>query len=618
MGATVTTNRLASAFQDDAGNTIWCLFEKVYERNVHPHTPEWNCVYIGETEGALKRIFSYAADCESGMLQGNRGDLSPEVYIKRWLDAMRNPTMMPDKEVRCTLPKSDGSQGYWDERRRQRNELALERLRAAGRAEAAAELEAGKEVTLELYRDAAAICAVYGGDGVAPWRALTRSSVPLSEGKAPNLGYRPAPAKDVEAPEQPRMVRVADDDQELLVEQDGHWSPAGWQYSVVGRYIQDLWQQEVESPGSYLALIPAYREMTRAVPVAPPGSELIVDLASCPAEYREDMLKRVHESGGRVDESAAYIPMSATESVRWAMVNLRADEALTWRVNDGRGQGEDRTASNEVSERAGRADQATGAQSTQANRGVIMSDEQSTEQGTPAPKAPTNTHSVVLYVAGHLTEPGQKDRNGNDKERRRFAVTDHEGRVMWYGTNFRSEEMEAKFPVKPEKEWTRQETLASAELQAAKKALYVVEHMADAAGLRADKIRVYLGVSNQDDPERTRLAIVASALNKDFQISIVDVPVEANPAVAPARGTGYLESPMKTEKVQAMADALLQERGAALGAVDALYTKNRALEQQARAPEWAAVRPQPEPEHAQEHERAQEHAPAAPAMSMDR
>jgi len=70
--------------------------ESTYSKNVRPHTPSWECCYVGGIEGALKRIFSYAADCEGGLLQTPRGTTSPETYIRSWLRHLAAPVEMPD------------------------------------------------------------------------------------------------------------------------------------------------------------------------------------------------------------------------------------------------------------------------------------------------------------------------------------------------------------------------------------------------------------------------------------------------------------------------------------------------------------------------------------------
>jgi len=102
MGTTVTCQKAAAAFRSPAGTPMYVLFESTYSKNVRPHTPSWGCCYVGGIEGALKRIFSYAADCEGGLLQTPRGMTSPETYIRSWLRRLAAPAEMPDLAVSLT------------------------------------------------------------------------------------------------------------------------------------------------------------------------------------------------------------------------------------------------------------------------------------------------------------------------------------------------------------------------------------------------------------------------------------------------------------------------------------------------------------------------------------
>ena len=68
MGATIVIDQEAAAFKPEgASHTVWCLFEKLYDKNTYPHHPEWSCVAIGRLDTALARVFESASYCEGGM-----------------------------------------------------------------------------------------------------------------------------------------------------------------------------------------------------------------------------------------------------------------------------------------------------------------------------------------------------------------------------------------------------------------------------------------------------------------------------------------------------------------------------------------------------------------------
>ena len=99
MGATVTTGKLAAAFQAPSGQNIYILFEETYEKNCTPHTPHWSCILFGNLSAAVERIFGHASGCEGGMLQGRGGSITPEGYIRGWLKELASPVAFPKETV---------------------------------------------------------------------------------------------------------------------------------------------------------------------------------------------------------------------------------------------------------------------------------------------------------------------------------------------------------------------------------------------------------------------------------------------------------------------------------------------------------------------------------------
>jgi len=326
MGSTITTNRTAAAFKSPGGPTIWCLFEKTYEQNVHPHNPRWSCIYIGEIDGALKNIFAYASNCEGGMLRDRRGGILPENYIKRWLAEMAAPVNMPD--VSITLRKEDHlhatiPSGRWND--------VKERLSQIDRQDIVAGVEAGQAMSVSLHKDSELVCAIYGV--VAPWRvmkAMPSGWAPEKESvRDEKLGYSPrtVPMRHVEVP---RMRRI--DAENTLVEKDGVWRNEGWAYRIVGSYVEKLWEEELRAPGSYPRLIREYRQAVMNAPVVLPGAEAVVDLRGCTQAERERSLEIAQKLGGQITETEAVIPW--TEQNGDKMAYLPA--ATIWRVPDER------------------------------------------------------------------------------------------------------------------------------------------------------------------------------------------------------------------------------------------------------------------------------------------
>ena len=317
MGATIVIDQEAAAFKPEGvSHTVWCLFEKLYDKNTYPHHPQWNCVAIGRLDTALARVFESASYCEGGMNQGRNGHIRPETYIERWLNAMKNPLMMPDIEVPLALPAGKGE--------------------SSGRAPAEA-------VRVSFHRNSELVVATYAG---RPWRAIPSHIATGIVGMNPRsaeLGYRPSHAGGSEvrrvlasAP-RPEMRRV--DGHTRIERVDGVWKEVGWPYSIVGSYVRGLWRQELETPGVYKRLIGEYRKAVEAAPAVPAGTAVVVPLTGLDEGAREALVKLANEAGGSVTVEAARIPWVMSEEiarvplffsgqdVRWEVPELPTQEA---------------------------------------------------------------------------------------------------------------------------------------------------------------------------------------------------------------------------------------------------------------------------------------------------
>ncbi|MGK9451964.1 hypothetical protein ACSSZE_12035 [Acidithiobacillus caldus] len=90
MSVTVTCKRLASAFR--AGDKIiYLLHEVTYESNLYPHTKHLSTIAMGELPEVMKAIFEAASYVEGGAVNSPDRKMTPERYIKSWINALKKP-----------------------------------------------------------------------------------------------------------------------------------------------------------------------------------------------------------------------------------------------------------------------------------------------------------------------------------------------------------------------------------------------------------------------------------------------------------------------------------------------------------------------------------------------
>ncbi|HUZ94978.1 MAG TPA: hypothetical protein VMU57_08695, partial [Edaphobacter sp.] len=143
MGATVTTDRRVGAFISPCGKTIYVLAESSYEKNCTPHTPSWSCIGIGEISAVLRRIFACGSSCEGGMLQNRNGHISPEGYIRSWLEELKAPLEMRDFQ----LDLKAGA-GFYATVQNENMKSVSEALISIGRVDISTSLLAGETFTI--------------------------------------------------------------------------------------------------------------------------------------------------------------------------------------------------------------------------------------------------------------------------------------------------------------------------------------------------------------------------------------------------------------------------------------------------------------------------------------
>lgn len=257
MSSTITTGKRAAAFRTAAGATIYALFEATYESNCFPQVPHWSCILFGDLKVAVERIFWHASACEGGMLRNRNGSITPEGYIRGWLKELAAPVEFPDRLIELKI----GSDRLYDVIPSGNVELLKEHLPAIGRKDLLDKLINGESVTVSVHNDADVLLALYGPRRMAPWRVL---SIPYQEVRRPDLGYLPAPTKkfDVQVP----VLFKIGGNEHLFQRPNGTWYCAGWAYSIIGRFITDLWESELSEPGSYYKRIRAYRDAVENAP----------------------------------------------------------------------------------------------------------------------------------------------------------------------------------------------------------------------------------------------------------------------------------------------------------------------------------------------------------------
>ncbi len=298
MGATVTTGRCASAFRAATGAVVYVLFEETYEKNCYPHTPSWSCIGFGEIQDVLRRVFAIAGDCEGGMLQNRSGRITPEGYLRSWMQTLSAPAEQMNFGI--GLRFGSGRYGTFSDEER---DAVLSTLTSIGRTDIAATLLAGNEAALRLHEDIPALLALHKDLGISAWRLLSSASPRREEFNAA-LGYNPKAARTFPV-SVPAALRVGEHDR-LLQHPDGSWYCAGWAYSIIGNFISELWQEEWNYPGSFKKRITAYRDAVEHAPRVPLDQlKVVLDLAiSVEDKYAQRSIDEVQRAN----------PVTATET----------------------------------------------------------------------------------------------------------------------------------------------------------------------------------------------------------------------------------------------------------------------------------------------------------------
>ncbi len=268
MSATIITGKLAAATKALDGKTYYVLFEQTYEKNVYPHTPSWDCSYIGPIEGALRRIFLSAASCESGMLRSRNGEILPENFIASWLKELAKPVgfSVPDLELKfggeynAIIPT-------------EKQQWALDVLARYGQTEMAERLQKYERLSLTFNEHAAMLSEIFDGDNIGAWRLIKH--VPQWPERYAEHGYAPKSAKRVVV-NLPKAMSMPNH-KYLVSGEDGKWRCAGASWEIVQDYVASYWHTELSEPGAYKVRIKSLREALKSAPEMPSGMMVVVD-----------------------------------------------------------------------------------------------------------------------------------------------------------------------------------------------------------------------------------------------------------------------------------------------------------------------------------------------------
>lgn len=266
MGATVTCNKRIAAFHHN-GEIVYILFEETYEKNCHPHHPSWCAMAFGSIEVILERIFGLASACEGGSLQGRGGHITPEGYIAGWMKALAEPVEYSTTSM-TTLEIGDGIYMMQNARR----EEILEAVRRSGDVEAFDALSNG----LRVYRQVTSpVVFEIMKLGIRPWEIDIKIGNCIT-GIASTLAYRPAPSPTTSEPV--KAYRLSFDKNTVFQQVGNQWKCFGWDYSFMGTYIRELWQTELQYPGSYKSLIKARRAACESAAVFAVSAEVVIQV----------------------------------------------------------------------------------------------------------------------------------------------------------------------------------------------------------------------------------------------------------------------------------------------------------------------------------------------------
>ena len=332
MGATVTTGKCAAAFRSNEGELLYVLFERCYDKNCYPHTPNWSAFAFGTRDEVLRRAFVGASDCCGGMLQSRAGEIKPENYIESWKQELNRP--VPMRDLTITLKVDESWRATVPEGAREKVLAALESEGLQDRIEAMT----GEGITVSLYADTRLLRAMYGVNGeLSPWRVFSHGDVGTIPFDVPAV--RNVAIPDTEIP-QIRCFAI-DGDVRLVAGDDGAFSHGEWAYSALARFVTtSVLERELAKPGFAKASIPILREALNNAAPLPMDTRITVRRGACKEDYQKRDVDDIARGLGLIGENAqspdeftfafADIQGEEADRVRYRVGSIR--EVLSWEV----------------------------------------------------------------------------------------------------------------------------------------------------------------------------------------------------------------------------------------------------------------------------------------------
>jgi hypothetical protein len=291
MGATVVTDKAVRFLWKTPAEPIFFLYEETYEKNVHPHRPEWICVGVLRALDALPELFHWAGVCEGGMLQTRKGHTTPEAYLRSWKKAFAfaypyqgSTTFRLDRTLRGAL---------WDG---EPPELQAQQVPALGLDKLAA-WNAGVALEFTLPEDYEAFSQLMRQGQIARYKVLGSRPGPedgLAEDFSQRVFRKKAPAQEMPVP---KFAKLAAElrDEHLYEVQGSLLRKRGWPYSVVGSFVAQYAATELAEPGHFEQRLASFRQAVRDAQELSLATRVQVESSTDASKYEDENSRKLAE-----------------------------------------------------------------------------------------------------------------------------------------------------------------------------------------------------------------------------------------------------------------------------------------------------------------------------------
>lgn len=291
MGATVVTDKAVRFLWKTPAEPIFFLYEEAYEKNVHPHRPEWSCVGVFRALDALPDLFRWAGVCEGGLLQTRKGHTTPEAYLRSWKKAFSyaypyqgSTTFRLARPLRDALSSGEPA------------DLQAHQVPALGANKLAA-WNAGAGVEFTLPEDYEAFSQLMQQGKIARYRVLGSRPGP-EDGPAEDFSQRifrkAAPAQDLPVPKFAKLPAGLRDEH-LYEVQGSLLRKRGWPYSVVGSFVAQYAATELAEPGHFEQRLASFRQAVRDAQELPLATKVQVEPSTDASKYEDENSRKLAE-----------------------------------------------------------------------------------------------------------------------------------------------------------------------------------------------------------------------------------------------------------------------------------------------------------------------------------